>query len=218
MVKKKDIMKKLNERKDLLVEILEEYNKYYVEIANKMVNERYAGLGLRIIQKPSVDDPNYLHGCYSGLKKIEKTERLVNIFRKNDFIEGHENDRRLSFRSYEGLTSSISLIFEKDMERAVHKMKELPELIRKFDACGFTPAEVRALSHLLFFEQVSLVPDAFEGHRPSFSVLLTSFFSSLLFSEFTLDFKSQPHKAFHTFGLAFQTDVDLEGLYGDKQK
>ena len=53
MASKKEIMKKLNERKDLLVEILDEYNKYYVEIANKMVNERYAGLGLRIIQKPS---------------------------------------------------------------------------------------------------------------------------------------------------------------------
>lgn len=218
MVNKKDIMKKLNERKDLLVEILDEYNKYYVEIANKMVNERYAGLGLRIIQKPSEHDPQYLHGCYTELKKIEKTERLVNIFRKNDFIEGHENDSRLRSKSYEGLASSISLIFEKDMVHAVHHMKEFPELIRKFDACGFTPAEVKVLSHLLFFEQVSLVPDAFEGHRPSYNVLLVSFFSTLMISEFVLNFKSQPHKPFHSIGMEFLVDVDLEGLYGDKQK
>ena len=218
MDNKKEIMKKLNERKDLLVEILDEYNKYYVEIVNKMVNERYAGLGLRIIQKPSVDDPHYLHGCYTELKKIEKTERLVEIFRKNDFIEGHENDSRLRSKSYEGLASSISLIFEKDIVHAVHKMKEFPELIRKFDACGFTPAEVKVLSHLLFFEQVSLVPDAFEGHRPSYNVLLVSFFSTLMISEFVLNFKSQPHKPFHSIGMEFLVDVDLEGLYGDKQK
>lgn len=218
MVNKKDIMKKLNERKDLLVEILDEYNKYYVEIANKMVNERYAGLGLRIIQKPSEFDPHYLYGCYTELKKIEKTERLVNIFLKKDFIKGHENDSRLHFRSYEGLASSISLIFEKDMVHAVHHMKEFPELIRKFDACGFTPAEVKVLSHLLFFEQVSLVPDAFEGHRPSYNVLLVSFFSTLMISEFVLNFKSQPHKPFHSIGMEFLVDVDLEGLYGDKQK
>ena len=218
MDNKKEIMEKLNERKDLLVEILDEYNKYYVEIANKMVNERYAGLGLRIIQKPSEFDPHYLYGCYTELKKIEKTERLVNIFRKKDFIKGHENDSRLHFRSYEGLASSISLIFEKDIEHAVHKMKELPEIARKFDACGFTPAEVKVLSHLLFFEQVSLVPDAFEGHHPSYNVLLISFFSSLMISEFMYDFKSQPHRAFHAFGMALKIDVDLERLYDGKQK
>ena len=213
-----EILKKLNERKDLLIEILEEYNKYYVEIVNKMVNERYAGLGIRVIQTPSEDDPCCLHGCYSGVKITEKTNRLVDIFHKKDFIEGHENDRRIHFRSFEGLVDSISLIFEKDIERAIHKMKEMPEMIRKFDACGFTSAEVNVMSHLLFFEHVSLVPDAFEGHRPSYYVLLSSFFSSLMFTELTLDSKSQHHRAFHSFGLLFPTDVDLEELYGGKQK
>ena len=37
MANKKDIMKKLNERKVILVEILEEYNKYFIEIADMFV-------------------------------------------------------------------------------------------------------------------------------------------------------------------------------------
>jgi hypothetical protein len=213
MASKREIMKKLNERKNVLVEILEEYNKYYVEIANKLMKERYAGLGMRITQDPSDSDPCCLHGCYSYLKNIEKTKRLVDIFRKNDFIEGHENDRRLYFRSYDGLVYSISRIYSKDVERMLHRMNEFQDLITKFDACGFTPAEVRALSHLLFFEQVSLVPKAFVGHHPSFNMILNSFFSTLLFTEFSIDFKSQPHKVFESVGLLFQTDVDLERLY-----
>ena len=215
MASKKEIMKKLNERKKVLVEILEEYNKYYVGIVNKMMEGRYAGLGMRIIQDPSDSDPRCLHGCYTTLKNVEKTKRLVDIFRKNDFIEGHENDRRLYFRSYDGLVYSISRIYSKDVELMLHRMNEFQDLITKFDACGFTPAEVRALSHLLFFEQVSLVPKAFVGHHPSFNMILNSFFSTLLFTEFSIDFESQPHEAFRGFDFIPQSDVDLDELYKD---
>ena len=208
-------MKKLNERKKVLVEILKDYNRYYVEFVNTLMEGRYAGLGMCVIQAPSDDDPLCLYGCYSTLKNVEKTKRLVDIFRKNDFIEGHENDRRLYFRSYDGLVYSISRIYSKDVERMLHRMNEFQDLITKFDACGFTPAEVRALSHLLFFEQVSLVPKAFVGHHPSFNMILNSFFSTLLFKEFSIDFESQPHKVFKSFGLQFHTDVDLDELYKD---
>lgn len=208
-------MKKLNERKKVLVEILEEYNKYYVEFVNTLMEGRYAGLGMCVIQDPSDDDPLCLYGCYSTLKNVERTKRLVDIFRKNDFIEGHENDRRLYFRSYDGLVYSISRIYSRDVERMLHRMNEFQDLITKFDACGFTPAEVRALSHLLFFEQVSLVPKAFVGHHPSFNMILNSFFSTLLFTEFSIDFESQPHKVFKSVGLQFHTDVDLDELYKD---
>lgn len=46
MASKKEIMKKLNERKKVLVEILDDYNKYYVDIVNKVLEGRYAGLGM----------------------------------------------------------------------------------------------------------------------------------------------------------------------------
>ena len=215
MASKKEIMKKLNERKKVLVEILKDYNRYYVEIVNTLMEGRYAGLGMCVIQDPSDDDPLCLYGCYSTLKNVERTKRLVDIFRKNDFIEGHENDRRLYFRSYDGLVYSISRIYSKDVERMLHRMNEFQDLITKFDACGFTPAEVRALSHLLFFEQVSLVPKAFVGHHPSFNMILNSFFSTLLFTEFSIDFESQPHEVFKSVGLQFHTDVDLDELYKD---
>ena len=208
-------MKKLNERKKVLVEILKDYNRYFVEIVNTLMEGRYAGLGMCVIQDPSDDDPLCLYGCYSTLKNVERTKRLVDIFRKNDFIEGHENDRRLYFRSYDGLVYSISRIYSKDVERMLHRMNEFQDLITKFDACGFTPAEVRALSHLLFFEQVSLVPKAFVGHHPSFNMILNSFFSTLLFTEFSIDFESQPHEVFKSVGLQFHTDVDLDELYKD---
>lgn len=215
MASKREIMKKLNERKKVLVEILNEYNKHYVEIANKLMKERYAGLGMRIVQSPSEDDPHYMYGCYSYLKNVEKTKHLVDVFQKRDLIEGHEDDRRLYFGSYDGLAYSISILFSKDIDRALHKMEELPDLISKFDACGFTPSEVLALGHLLFFEQVSLVPKAFEGHRPSYNTLLRSFLSVIVFLEFSIDFKSQPHKAFEGYAMLSLYDVDLEGLYGE---
>ena len=95
------------------------------------------------------------------------------------------------------------------------EIMKLPELISKFDACGFTPAEVNAIAHLLFFEQVSLVPKAFTGHRPSFYMILRSFFSSLRSYEFSIDHKKQPHETFERFDFLMNSDVDLEGLYKD---
>ena len=51
MASKKEIMKKLNERKKVLVEILDDYNKYYVDIVNKVLEGRYAGLGMCAAQE-----------------------------------------------------------------------------------------------------------------------------------------------------------------------
>lgn len=215
MASKKEIMKKLNERKKVLVEILEDYNKYYVELVNTLMEGRYAGLGMRIIQDPSDHDPFCLHSCYSTLKNVEKTKRLVDVLHKNDFIEGYENDRWIHHGSYKGLTYSISRIYSKDVNSLLHKMGEIQELVSKFDACGFTPSEVIALSHLLFFEQVSLVPKAYMGHRPSFSMILKSFFLTLSHYEFSIDHDKQPHKAFHSLEYILQSDVDLDELYKD---
>ena len=215
MASKKEIMKKLNERKKVLVEILEDYNKYYVEIVNTLMEGRYAGLGMCVIQKPSDDVPLCLHGNYYALKNIEKTKRLVDVLHKNDFIEGHENDRWIHHGSYKGLTYSISRIYSRDVNSSLDKMKEIHELVSKFDACGFTLAEVNALGHLLFFEQVSLVPKAFAGHRPSFYMILNSFFSTISHYEYSIDRDKQPHEAFRGFDYIPQSDVDLDELYKD---
>jgi hypothetical protein len=215
MANKKDIMKKLNERKVILVEILEEYNKYFIEIADKLMEGRYAGLGMVMIQAQSEDDPLCYHGCYSALENVEKTKRLVDVLHKKDVIEGHENDWRVSHGSYKGLANSISRIYARDVEDELNNIKDFHELVRKFDDCGFTPAEVKVLSHLLFFEQISLVPKTFTGHRPSYYMLLKSFFSTIDHYEFSINHKSQPHSAFNDIGFLFQTDVDLEGLYGE---
>jgi len=215
MASKKEIMKKLNERKKVLVEILDDYNKYYVDIVNKVLEGRYAGLGMCAAQDPLDDAPLCLYGCYSTLKNVEKTKRLVDVFHKKDFIEGYEDDRWIHHGSYDGLVYSISRIYSRDVCRLLHKMKELQELVSKFDACGFTPAEVNAIAHLLFFEQVSLVPKAFTGHRPSFYMILRSFFSSLRSYEFSINHKKQPHEAFDCIDFFISSDVDLEGLYKD---
>ena len=215
MASKKEIMKKLNERKKVLVEILEDYNRYYVEFVNTLMEGRYAGLGMCVIQDSSDDDPLCLHGCYSTLKNVERTKRLVDIFRKNEFIEGHENDLWVLRGSYKGLTGSINRIYSSDVSRMLREMKELQNLINKFDACGFTLAEVNALGHLLFFEQVSLVPKAFAGHRPSLFMILNSFFSTISHYEYSIDHDKQPHKAFRGFDYIPQSDVDLDELYKD---
>jgi hypothetical protein len=215
MASKKEIMKKLNERKKVLVEILDDYNKYYVDIVNKVLEGRYAGLGMCAAQDPLDDAPLCLYGCYSTLKNVEKTKRLVDVFHKKDFIEGYEDDRWIHHGSYDGLVYSISRIYSRDVSRLLHKMKELQELVSKFDACGFTPAEVNALGHLLFFEQVSLVPKAFAGHRPSFYMILNSFFSTISHYEYSIDSDKQPHEAFRGFDFISQSDVDLDELYKD---
>lgn len=215
MASKKEIMKKLNERKKVLVEILEDYNRYYVEFVNTLMEGRYAGLGMCVIQDPSDDDPLCLHGCYSTLKNVERTKRLVDVFRKNEFIEGHEKERLIFHGSYKGLAGCISRIYSRDVNSLLRNMKELQELISKFDACGFTLAEVNALGHLLFFEQVSLVPKAFAGHRPSFYMILNSFFSTISHYEYSIDREKQPHEAFRGFDFIPQSDVDLDELYKD---
>ena len=215
MASKKEIMKKLNERKKVLVEILDDYNKYYVDIVNKVLEGRYAGLGMCAAQDPLDDAPLCLCGCYSTLKNVEKTKRFVDVLHKKDFIEGHEDNRWIHHGSFDGLTRSISRIYNREVSSLQHKMKELPELISKFDACGFTPAEVNAIAHLLFFEQVSLVPKAFTGHRPSYFMILRSFFSTLSSYEFSINHKKQPHETFERFDFLMNSDVDLEGLYKD---
>ena len=215
MASKKEIMKKLNERKKVLVEILDDYNKYYVDIVNKVLEGRYAGLGMCAAQDPLDDAPLCLYGCYSTLKNVEKTKRFVDVLHKKDFIEGHEDDRWIHHGSFDGLTRSISRIYNREVSSLLHKMKELPELISKFDACGFTPAEVNVLAHLLFFEQVSLVPKAFTGHRPSYYMILSSFFSTISSYEFSIDYKNQHHEAFGRIDFLINYDVDLEGLYKD---
>lgn len=215
MASKKEIMKKLNERKKVLVEILKDYNKCYVEIVNTLMEGRYAGLGMCVIQDPSDFDPLCLRGCYSTLKNVERTKRLVDMFRKNEIIEGHEKDLWVFHGSYKGLTGSINRVYSEDVNSLLRNLKELQELIRKFDACGFTLAEVNALGHLLFFEQVSLVPKAFTGHRPSFYMILNSFFSTISHYEYSIDRDKQPHKAFRGFDYIPQSDVDLDELYKD---
>ena len=51
MASNKEIMNKLNERKIVLAEILEEYNKYYVGIADKLMGKCYVGLGMCLIEE-----------------------------------------------------------------------------------------------------------------------------------------------------------------------
>ena len=176
---------------------------------------RYAGLGMVMIQAQSEDDPLCFHGCYSALENVEKTKRLADVLHKKDVIEGHENDWRVHHGSYKGLAYSISRIYARDVEDGLNNIKGFHELVRKFDDCGFTPAEVKALSHLLFFEQISLVPKTFTGHRPSYNMLLMSFFRTIDRYEFSINHKWQPHHAFYDMGFIFQADVDLEELYGE---
>lgn len=216
MASKKEIMKRLNERKDVLIEFLDEYNKLYVNTANRLISGRYAGLGMRISQMPSNKDSHCLYGCYNYFINVEKTKRLQEVFHKREIIEGHEKDLRLTSRSYEYLASRLSLFYSRDVKREVVKSPDFPELIRKFDTCGFTPSEVTALSHMLFFEQVTFVPQGFTGHRPTYYSLLESFISCVHTSEYILSENNRAHQAFDN--LLGSYDVDLEGLLRDEQE
>lgn len=211
MASKKEIMKRLNERKNVLIEFLDEYNKLYVNTANRLISGRYAGLGMRISQKLFDKDPLCLYGCYDYLTNIERTKRLQEVFHKREKIEGHEKDLRLMSRSYTYLASRLSLSFSNDVHREIVESPDFPELIKKFDACGFTPAEVAALSHLLFFEQVSFVPQEFTGLHPTYYSLLESFLSRVRSFEYSLSEKNKPHQAFCD-NIRSHADVDLEGL------
>jgi N12 class adenine-specific DNA methylase len=193
MASNKEITNKLNERKIVLAEILEEYNKYYVEIADKLMEKRYAGLGMCLIEESSF---SMSYGCYSNLKNVERTKRLVDVFHKKAFIEGHENNRLLSRRSYDDLIYSISRLYSIDVERLMFNMKKFHKSIIKFNTCNFTPVEVKALSRLLLSEQVSLVPKAFSGDYPSLYLILKSFISMIVDYEFSIGLNPQPHADF----------------------
>lgn len=193
MASNKEITNKLNERKIVLAEILEEYNKYYVGIADKLMGKRYAGLGMCLIEESS---SVLSYGCYSNLKNVERTKRLIDVFRKKAFIEGHENDRLLSRRSYDALIHSISRLYSIDVERLMFNMKKFHKSIIKFNTCNFTPGEVKALSRLLLSEQVSLVPKTFTGDYPSLYLILKSFVSMIVDYEFSIGFNRPPHVAF----------------------
>ena len=211
MAGKKEIMKKLNERKDVLIECLDEYNKLYVNTANRLMAGRFAGLGMKIVQMPTDNDPLCLNGCYDYLTNVEKTKRLQEVFHKREKIEGHEDGRGLISGNYKTMASQISLIYSRDVRHEIAQSPDFPELIQKFDACGFTPSEVTALSHLLFFEQITYVPQEFTGRHPTYSSLLCSFFMSVRTFEYSLSEKNKPHQAFEDY-LLFLVDVDLEGL------
>lgn len=211
MASKKEIMKRLNERKDVLIEFLDEYNKLYVNTANRLIAGRYAGLGMRITQEPSDKDSHCLYGCYNYLTNVEITKRLQDVFRKREKIEGHEKDHRLMASSYKYLASHLSLCFSHDVRHEVVKSPDFPELIQKFDALRFTLSEVIPLSHLLFFEQVSFVPQDFTGHHPTYHSLLESFLSSISTFEYYLPEKNEAHQVFDDYIIS-HADVDLEEL------
>lgn len=219
MSNKKELMKRLNERKNSMIEFLDEYNKLYVGIANKIMKDRYADLGLYISQTKSDDDSNKLSGCYNYLTLVEKTQRLQNLLHKKDVIKGRENDFRIRYGGYNQLAYSLSLLYNFDIDIAVGKAKGLPEIIKKFDTYGFTPAEVAALSHLLFFERVKVVPKAYIGQHPSYNSLLVSFIHFLNFNDFLQqkDDEKRAHQGFGGYGHLSNVDVDLEELYSESE-
>ena len=196
MASKKDYLKMLNERKNDLIEFLDEYNKLCIEVVNDLVNERYANLDIKIVQSRVPDIPEIVYGYYSEIEIKGKSQRLQDIYQKKDTIAGHE--RRLEHRgsSYVSLKKTIRLSFERDVRHNIVNSKQFAKLVEKFDAYGFSPAVLVPLSHLLFFEFIRLVPESYEGQKPSYYSALKFFLENLSSAEFELG-KDAPHRNFH---------------------
>ena len=214
MASKKDYLKMLNERKNDLIEFLDEYNQLCIEVVNDLVNGRYANLDIKIVQAPVTYIPEIVYGYYSEIEIKGKSQRLQDIYQKKDTIEGHE--RRLEHRgsSYVSLKNTIRLSFERDVRRSIKNTQQFAKLVEKFDAYGFSPAVLVPLSHLLFFEFVRLVPDMYEGQHPSYLMVLKSFLEKLSSAESDLG-DDAPHRSFHRVDYWLgQTDIVIDSLKG----
>jgi hypothetical protein len=212
MANKKKYLDILNKRKKELIEFLDEYNKLCIEVASELVNGRYANLDIHIVQTRVQDVPDIMYGYYSEIDIKGKSQRLQDIFHKKDTIEGHERKIAQSGYGYNALKSTISLIFERDIKKNIVKSKKFAELVEKFDSYDFSPALLVPLSHLLFFEQISLVPQMYEGQHPSYLTALRSFLDHLSSLEFGLD-KKAPHWVFHRLDYWMdESDFDMNAL------
>lgn len=212
MANQKKYLDILNKRKKELIEFLDEYNKLCIEVVSELVNGRYANLDIHIVQTRVPDVPEMMYGYYSEIDIKGKSQRLQDIFHKKDTIEGREKRIAQRGSSYSDLKSKISLIFERDVKKNLVRSKKFSELIEKFDSYGFSPALLVPLSHLLFFEQISLVPEMYEGQHPSYLTALRSFLYNLNSFEFELG-KKAPHWCFHQLDYWMDdSDFDMNAL------
>jgi hypothetical protein len=212
MGNQKEVLEKLNVIKKNVVDFLDEYNQLCVRVASNLANGRYANLDLRIVQTQVKYIPDVMYGFYSAIDIKGRPQRLKDIYQKKDSIESHENDYILRSSSYLNLKTKISMLFGRDVKEDILNSKQFHKLVKKFDSYGFSPAAFVPLSHLLFFETISLVPEMYEGQHPSYLTAFRSFLGNLTYTENVLN-ENAPHFSFHELNYWMdRSDINLNSL------